>query len=66
MYHQLKGGMMGSSKLNFHRVGGRVVIERDDDYFVKSDIVGLKISLGLIIALFAPLAIHAIGALFVE
>lgn len=57
---------MRSSKLNFHRVGGRVVIERDDDYFLKSDIVGLKISLGLIIALFAPLAIHAIGALFVE
>lgn len=57
---------MRSSKLNFHRVGGRVVIERDDDYFVKSDIVGLKISLGLIIALFAPLAIHAVGALFVE
>jgi hypothetical protein len=66
VYHQLKGGMMRSNKLNFHRVGGRVVIERDDDYFVKSDIVGLKISLGLIIALFAPLAIHAIGALFVE
>ena len=57
---------MSENQLIYRRVGNRVVVERDDDYFAKSDIAGLKISLGLIIALFAPLAIHAIGALFVE